>query len=252
MVSFNWLTLGANLLAEFVYFRREAWLISHLDDNDAAPYNQLPTFINEHHKLVEGLRAHNKLARSTAVAVLAMCTFNLVISCALLLTPPGAGGRFNGVRTLVGLVSNTLLLARRVVQNARISNLSLREDLGLSLFQMKVRNTLQRATHQAILLTFGAARSFGRSTTWGPSARRSWSRQRGACAFGNGRIARLYRLMGLPADAPAALHLQGSRGAPGGGAAAPRDAHVVQLVGGGAVWPQLEAQGQLWHGGWRG
>ena len=123
-----------------MYFRREAWLISHLDDNDAAPYNQLPTFINEHPKLVKGLRAHNKLARGTAVAVLGLCSFNLVVSCALLLTPPQRGGRFNGVRTLVGLVSNTLLLARRIIQNARISNLSLREDLGLSLFQMKVRN----------------------------------------------------------------------------------------------------------------
>jgi hypothetical protein len=139
VVTFNWLSLGANLLAEFVYFRREAWLISHLDDNDAAPYNQLPTFIHEHHHIVEGLRAHNKLARTTAVAVLALCSFNLVISCALLLTPVGRGGRYNGVRTLVGLVSNTLLLARRIVQNARISNLSLREDLALSLFQMKVR-----------------------------------------------------------------------------------------------------------------
>lgn len=139
VVLFNWLALAACLGAEFVYFRREAWLISHLDDNDAAPYNQLPTFINEHHKLLEGLRQHNKLARATAVAVLALCSFNLVVSCALLLTPPAHGGRFNGVRTLVGLVSNTLLLARRVVQNARISDLSFREDLGLSLFQMKAR-----------------------------------------------------------------------------------------------------------------
>jgi hypothetical protein len=162
-----------------VYFRREAWLISHLDDNDAAPYNQLPTFINEHHKLVEGLRAHNKLARTTAVAVLALCSFNLVISCALLLTPPAAGGRFNGVRTLVGLVSNTLLLARRIVQNARISNLSLREDLGLSLFQMKVRPPDVALACRPAPADVALARSFGRSTTWGRSARRSWSTPRG-------------------------------------------------------------------------
>ena len=148
VVTFNWLSLLACLLAEAVYFRREAWLISHLDDNDAAPYNQLPTFINDHPKLVKGLRAHNKLARGTAVAVLGLCSFNLVVSCALLLTPPQRGGRFNGVRTLVGLVSNTLLLARRIIQNARISNLSLREDLGLSLFQMKVRTPVRwRACH---------------------------------------------------------------------------------------------------------
>ena len=139
MVAFNWISLSACLAAEFVFFRREAWLISHLDDNDAAPYNQLPTFIGEHAKLLAGLRGHNKLARGTALAVLLLCSCNLLFSCALLLTPTERGGRFNGLRTLVGLVSNTLLLARRVANNARISNLSSREDLGLSLFQMKVR-----------------------------------------------------------------------------------------------------------------
>ncbi len=139
MAAFNWMSLIACLGAEFIYFRREAWLISHLDDNDAAPYNQLPTFIGEHTVLLAGLQSHNKLARGTALAVVLLCSFNLVISCALLLTPPSRGGRFNGVRTLVGLVSNTLLLARRIVQNARISALSSREDLGLSLYQMKVR-----------------------------------------------------------------------------------------------------------------
>ena len=147
VVTFNWLSLFACLLAEFIYFRREAWLISHLDDNDAAPYNQLPTFIGdaEHAHLAAGLREHNKMARGTAVSVLLLCTFNLVFSCALLLTPPSRGGRFNGTRTLVGLVSNTLLLARRVVQNARISALSSREDLGLSLYQMKVRASVPPA-----------------------------------------------------------------------------------------------------------
>ncbi len=144
VVALNWIALFSCLIAEFVYFRREAWLISHLDDNDAAPYNQLPTFIEEHAKLAEGLRAHNKLARGTSMAVLLLCAFNLVFSMALLLTPPSRGGRFNGTRTLVGLVSNTMLLARRVIQNARISHLSSREDLGLSLYQMKVRTRIGR------------------------------------------------------------------------------------------------------------
>ncbi len=139
MVTFNWLSLLSCLLAEFIFFRREAWLISHLDDNDAAPYNQLPTFIGEHALLAAGLRGHNKIARGTAMAVLLLCSFNLLVSCCWLLTPPGRGGRFNGTRTLIGLVSNTLLLARRIVNNARISALSSREDLGLSLYQMKAR-----------------------------------------------------------------------------------------------------------------
>lgn len=71
--------------------------------------------------------------------MLLLCSFNLFISCILLLTPPERGGRFRGTRTLVTLVSNTLLLARRVVQNSRISALSSREDLALSLYQLKVR-----------------------------------------------------------------------------------------------------------------
>ncbi len=111
------------------------------DDNDAAPYNQLPTFIvrEEHSHMLEGLRSHNKVARGSAIGMLLLCSFNLLISLILLLTPPSRGGRFNGTRTLTTLVSNVLLLSRRVVQNARISHLSMREDLALSLYQMKAR-----------------------------------------------------------------------------------------------------------------
>lgn len=162
VVTFNWVSFISFLFSEVVYFRREAFLISHFvrafgglrawrsnallgspsqDDNDAAPYNQLPTFItrDEHGHMLEGLRSHNKVARVSALGMLILCSCNLFFSCCLLLTPPARGGRYNGTRTLVTLVSNTLLLARRVVQNARISNLSTREDLALSLYQMKAR-----------------------------------------------------------------------------------------------------------------
>ena len=150
VVTFNWISFLAFLGSEMVYFRREAFLISHFNDDDAAPYNQLPTFItdNEHAHVLEGLRKHNKVAQATSYGMLALCSFNLFISMCLLLTPPARGGRYNGTRTLVTLISNTLLLARRIIQNARISNLSLREDLGLSLFQMKVRTPVRwRACH---------------------------------------------------------------------------------------------------------
>ena len=142
VVTSNWITFVCFLGSEVVFFRREAFLISRFHDDDAAPYNQLPTFITdaEHNHVLVSLRRHNKLARSTAMGLLGMCIFNLILSCCLLLTPPDRGGRFNGLRTLVTLVSNILLLARRVVQNARISNLSMHEDLALSLYQMKFRS----------------------------------------------------------------------------------------------------------------
>jgi hypothetical protein len=138
----NWITFISFLGSEIIFFRREAYLISHFNDDDAAPYNQLPTFITdaEHNHVLGSLRRHNKLARTTAIGLLSMCTFNLILSCLILLTPPERGGRYNGLRTLVSLVSNVLLLARRVVQNARISNLSFQEDLALSLYQMKFRS----------------------------------------------------------------------------------------------------------------
>ena len=142
VVTSNWITFLSFLGSEVVFFRREAFLISRFHDDDAAPYNQLPTFITdaEHNHVLVSLRRHNKLARSTALGLLGMCIFNLILSCCLLLTPPERGGRYNGTRTLVTLVSNILLLARRVVQNARISNLSMKEDLALSLYQMKFRS----------------------------------------------------------------------------------------------------------------
>jgi hypothetical protein len=142
VVTSNWITFLCFLGSEVVFFRREAFLISRFHDDDAAPYNQLPTFITdaEHNHVLVSLRRHNKLARSTALGLLGMCILNLILSCCLLLTPPERGGRYNGLRTLVTLVSNILLLARRVVQNARISNLSMNEDLALSLYQMKFRS----------------------------------------------------------------------------------------------------------------
>jgi len=72
--------------------------------------------------------------------MLGLCTFNLFVSCCFLLRSPEHGGRYGGIKTLVTLVSNILLLARRVVLNARISNLSAQEDLALSLYQLKFRS----------------------------------------------------------------------------------------------------------------
>lgn len=142
-VAVNWITFFFFLSAEFVYFRREAWLISNLHDDDEMPYNQLPTLIAEEANalLLLDLRAHNRFARDCAVTLLMLCSVNLLLSCCYLLAPAGGGGRFNGVRTVSGLMTNTLLLSRRIVQNVRIAWLSNAEDLALSMFQLKARFT---------------------------------------------------------------------------------------------------------------
>jgi hypothetical protein len=142
VLTFNWLTFVAFLCSEYLYFRREAWLLSHFDDNDAAPYNKLPTFIGKPAfvDLLAKLRAKNRMAKTTAFSMAGLCSLNLFLSCLLLLRGRQEGGRLVGIKTLVSLASNVLLLARRVVLNVRISNLCAQEDLALSMYQLKFRS----------------------------------------------------------------------------------------------------------------
>lgn len=101
---------------EAVLFRREVWLIRFLEEVPDKPAENLPTALKELPMFTTSLRKWNLRACHAALLFLGAMVINLGLSSVLVLFY-----RYAGLRTWTALISNTMLLAWKVANNANIA-----------------------------------------------------------------------------------------------------------------------------------
>ena len=158
VVAFNFVTLAVFLISNVVFWFRERWIIQHFDTDNDLPIDNL-TFgahlrdcwlrTRSHAcaeiKLYPRYRAvlgrYNAAAAWLASTLVLLLTTNLVLSAIQILR-----FRYAGKASVIGLLSNTGLVAFKVLNWVSVARRSRAEDSAISLFDLRNRgmNTVSR------------------------------------------------------------------------------------------------------------
>lgn len=132
----NVLTLFIMLLAQSFFWKREVWMINHLDENNEVPYSSLPEQIQPYEELEKTNKAYNATAYAYAQAVMFMVLCNFAISTYFLINGDGYYVYNIGSRTITGLLTNSMLVSTKVIGYFSYARLSKTHDWAISMFSV--------------------------------------------------------------------------------------------------------------------
>ena len=160
VVAFNFVTLAVFLISNIVFWFRERWIIQHFDTDNDLPIDNLtfgahlcvmswlPTFspvpcaeIKLYPRFRAVLGRYNAAAAWLASTLVLLLTTNLVLSAIQILR-----FRYAGKASVIGLLSNSGLVAFKVLNWFSVARRSRAEDSAISLFDLRNRgmNTVSR------------------------------------------------------------------------------------------------------------
>lgn len=131
VLIFNALTAGVLVASFVIEFRREHWLIKHLDVNPKKPDNNLAEEMKTHTVLSTTL---HKLNRDYYIVLLVTAVMNLInaVSSAILMTY-----YYDGFKTTTTFITNGLLIVLRLVKSIQIARTCQNESKAQSAYLLE-------------------------------------------------------------------------------------------------------------------
>ena len=132
----NIFTLLLMLAAQSFFWKREVWMINHLEEDNTVPYSSLPEQIKPYDELRKQNTDYNGGAYSYASGVTVTVMINFIISAVFLIHGDGTYNYNIGSRTITGLLTNTMLVSTKIVGYFSYSRLSKTNDWAISMFSV--------------------------------------------------------------------------------------------------------------------
>ena len=132
----NCITLAVMLMAQAYFWKREVWMINHLEEDNTVPYSSLPEQIQPYEELEQANKGYNRAAflYATAVMLSVMCNFG--VSTYFLINGDEFYNYNIGSRTITGLLTNTMLVSTKVIGYVSYARLSKTHDWAISMFSV--------------------------------------------------------------------------------------------------------------------
>ena len=109
VIVWNFLTLGLFCVLSYVQTKREAYFISHLDENLEQPYNSFMKNCKSYPKIVHRVKQHNDNLYLWSYLVVVAFIVNIIISSILVFYY-----FYDGFRTATTLLANVLLVSNKL------------------------------------------------------------------------------------------------------------------------------------------
>jgi hypothetical protein len=132
----NCITLLVMLLAQSFFWKREVWMINHLDENNEVPYSSLPEQIQPYEELERANKGYNSTAFAYAASVMLFIICNFAVSTYFLINGDEFYNYNIGSRTITGLLTNTMLVSTKVIGYVSYARLSKTHDWAISMFSV--------------------------------------------------------------------------------------------------------------------
>jgi hypothetical protein len=123
----NAITLCVMLAAQSYFWKREVWMINHLNEDNAVPYSNLPDEIAAYGEFEDAVAGYNRGAFYFALAVGILIVLNFALTTDFLVKGDEVYNYNLGSRTITGL------LTVRHAARGRIRMCRMRADAGASL-----------------------------------------------------------------------------------------------------------------------
>ncbi len=112
----NFLTLALFIKLILVQNKREAYLISHLDESKDYPANSLEENIKSYPRILSRVKTHNRKLKKYTNCIIVLFTFNVFFSSILIFY-----FFYDGFRSVSTLLSNVLLVSSKLYNLYKIS-----------------------------------------------------------------------------------------------------------------------------------
>ena len=132
----NLVTLFIMLMAQSFFWKREVWMINHLEEDNTVPYSSLPEQIQPYEELEAANKGYNSTAFAYAAAVMLSVMCNFGISTYFLIKGDEFYNYNIGSRTITGLLTNTMLVSTKVIGYVSYARLSKTHDWAISMFSV--------------------------------------------------------------------------------------------------------------------
>jgi hypothetical protein len=136
VIIINAVTLVLMLIAQAYFWKRETWMINNLEEDNAVPYDSLPGEIEKagDTDVAEAVYSYNLGAFIMASLVMTFVVINFGVSADFLIEGDGVYNYSLGTRTIVGLLTNTMLVSTKVIGYLTYSRLSYANAWAISMF----------------------------------------------------------------------------------------------------------------------
>lgn len=101
----NIVTLLFMLISQAFFWKREMWMIQHLEEDQSVPYNNLPEEMATAAEMSNTNAFYNKLAYYLSLTLFTLVIVNFVVSTEFLINGDDAYNYNLGTRTIVGLLT---------------------------------------------------------------------------------------------------------------------------------------------------
>ena len=132
----NLVTLFIMLMAQSFFWKREVWMINHLEEDNTVPYSSLPEQIQPYEELEQANKGYNRTAFAYACAVMLSVMCNFGVSTYFLIKGDEFYNYNIGSRTITGLLTNTMLVSTKVIGYVSYARLSKTHDWAISMFSV--------------------------------------------------------------------------------------------------------------------
>jgi len=136
VIVINGATLLIMLAAQSFFWKREVWMINHLEEDNMVPYSSLPEQIKPYEDLRKQNTGYNRGAYAYATAVTIMVALNFAVSTYFLIKGDGVYNYNIGSRTTTGLLTNTMLVSTKIMGYFTYARLSKTQDWAISMFSV--------------------------------------------------------------------------------------------------------------------
>jgi hypothetical protein len=127
----NAITCLGMIVAFAIEYRREVWIVKHLEVDPKKPDSNLITEIESYPKIKASLQSKNFHYRNAFVAVAVLSVANTLLSGFLVFD------YYDGVKTATTYATNTLLILQRVIKSINISRTCQKETKAQSVYLLE-------------------------------------------------------------------------------------------------------------------
>jgi hypothetical protein len=127
------------LIGQAYFWKREVWMINHLEEDNSVPYDNLPSEIEELKGELQGdmqaaVYSYNLGALIMAGLIMLFVIINFGVSADFLINGDELYNYNLGTRTIVGLLTNTMLVSTKVIGYLSYARLSYANAWAISMF----------------------------------------------------------------------------------------------------------------------
>lgn len=130
----NCVTLLLMLMAQAYFWKRETWMINNLEEDNSVPYDNLPSEIGDDEDMQGSVYGYNLGAYIMAGFVMMFVIINFGVSADFLINGDEVYNYNLGTRTIVGMMTNTMLVSTKVIGYLSYARLSYSNAWAISMF----------------------------------------------------------------------------------------------------------------------